>query len=349
MSNLLIITQKVDVKDDLLGFFADWIKEFAKKFERVFVITLAKGVYDLPDNVEVLSLGKEKGASKIVQAARFFGLLFKYVPRCDGVFAHMSPIFALAAWPAAALFRKRIVLWYLHRSVTWRLKLAEKLVYKIATASRESVMLKSPKVVEVGHGIDPELFKTERSWIKNSTDVVSVSRISPIKGLETLIRAIKTVSDSNQDIKLRIVGRPVMPGDDAYFSQLKNLVSDLDVSRSVEFKDFVPYKKIPDVYKEADISVNLAPKGGIDKVVLESMASGLLVLTSNEAFKKYFGEFAPKLIFNHGDPSDLADKLKHLISLSPEEKDNISKFLVRSVEENHPLERTVGRLSDMFK
>src|SRR3989344_5817676 len=204
MSNLLIITQKVDIKDDLLGFFGDWIKEFAKNFERVFVVALAKGVYDLPGNVEVLSLGKEKGASKIVQAVRFFGLLFKYAPRCDGIFAHMSPIFAVVAWPAAALFRKRIVLWYLHRSVTWRLKLAEKFVYKIATASRESVMLKSAKVVEVGHGVDPELFKTERNWSKSSTGIVSVNRISPIKGLDTLIRAIKILSASNQDVKIQI-------------------------------------------------------------------------------------------------------------------------------------------------
>src|SRR3989338_6584156 len=229
MSNLLIITQKVDINDDLLGFFGDWIKEFAKNFEQVFVITLAKGAYDLPDNVEVLSLGKETGVSKIVQAVKFFWFLFKYVPRCDGIFAHMSPIFAVTAWPAAALFRERIVLWYLHRSVTWRLKLAEKLVYKIATASRESVMLKSHKIIEVGHGINAELFKTERDWYKDSTNIISVSRISPIKGLDTLIRAIKSVSNSNRNIKLQIVGKPIMRRDNDYFFQIKNLVSNLDL------------------------------------------------------------------------------------------------------------------------
>ena len=217
MSNLLIITQKVDINDDLLGFFGDWVKEFAKNFERVFVVTIAKGAYNLPDNVEVLSLGKETGVSKVVQAVKFFGFLFKYVPRCDGIFAHMSPIFAVTAWPVAALFRKKIVLWYLHRSVTWRLKLAEKLVYKIATASRESVMLKSSKIIEVGHGINARLFKTERNWSKDSTSIISVGRICPIKGLETLIQAIGAVSHSNQNIKLQIVGKPIMPRDGNYF------------------------------------------------------------------------------------------------------------------------------------
>ena len=348
MSNLLIITQKVDINDDLLGFFGDWVKEFAKNFERVFVVTIAKGAYNLPDNVEVLSLGKETGVSKVVQAVKFFGFLFKYVPRCDGIFAHMSPIFAVTAWPVAALFRKKIVLWYLHRSVTWRLKLAEKLVYKIATASRESVMLKSSKIIEVGHGINARLFKTERNWSKDSTSIISVGRISPIKGLETLIQAIGAVSNSNQNIKLQIVGKPIMRGDNDYFSQLKKLVSDLGLSRFVEFRGFVPYKNIADIYRDADISVNLTPKGGIDKVVLESMATGCLTLTSNPVMAKYFGHNASQFIFNHGDVKDLKDKLECLICLPSLEKDNLSRYLVESVQNNHSLVNCINQITALF-
>ena len=56
---LLIITQKVDINDDLLGFFHGWIAEFVRQCEQVTVICLQKGEYDLPRNVRVLSLGKE--------------------------------------------------------------------------------------------------------------------------------------------------------------------------------------------------------------------------------------------------------------------------------------------------
>ncbi|MEK7538915.1 MAG: hypothetical protein AAB552_03680 [Patescibacteria group bacterium] len=56
---LLILTQKVDQNDDILGFFHGWIREFAKHAEQVTVIALGVGEYDLPKNVRVFSLGKE--------------------------------------------------------------------------------------------------------------------------------------------------------------------------------------------------------------------------------------------------------------------------------------------------
>ena len=56
---LLIITQTVDINDQILGFFHRWVEEFAKHCEQITVICLEKGIHDLPQNVRVFSLGKE--------------------------------------------------------------------------------------------------------------------------------------------------------------------------------------------------------------------------------------------------------------------------------------------------
>ncbi|MEK7218164.1 MAG: hypothetical protein AAB728_01725, partial [Patescibacteria group bacterium] len=73
--NLLIITQRVDRQDPILGFFHRWIEEFALHCKQITVIGQATGDYHFPPNVRILSLRKERGASKMSQIIRFLSLL----------------------------------------------------------------------------------------------------------------------------------------------------------------------------------------------------------------------------------------------------------------------------------
>jgi len=350
MKNLLIITQKVDEQDDLLGFFVDWIKEFAVNFDKIFVITLAKGDYGLPGNVFVYSLGKEKGNSKFIRLITFYKLLFILIPKSSGIFAHMSPIFVIASWPLTFVFRKKIILWYLHRSVTYRLKVAEKLCYKIITATKESLGFTSDKIVETGHGINVEKFKTERNWNKGGRlRILSVGRISPIKNYETLIDAASVLLEEKFDFEIKIVGRPVMPGDQDYLDKLKEMANRLGVGNIINFAGFMSYNRIPEEYKAADFVVGMTPQGGIDKAILEAMASGALVLTSNDTMKKYLGNYGDNLIFNYGDKKDLADKIKQLIDLTAEVKSSISNVLRQAVRDEHNIKHTIAKISQILK
>jgi len=138
MRNLLIITQKVDENDQLLGFFVGWIKEFEKHFDRVTVVAL-----NAPHK----------------NWLRFIFQILWEVPRHDAVFVHMAPIFAVIAAPWARIWGKSVGLWYTHGTVIWKLRLAEKLVHVIFTASPESCRLSSKKIIITGHGINTELFK----------------------------------------------------------------------------------------------------------------------------------------------------------------------------------------------
>ncbi|MFH1255408.1 MAG: glycosyltransferase [bacterium] len=57
---LLVLTQKIDRNDDVLGFMHGWIRKLAEHCEKITVIALGAGEYDLPKNARVFSLGKEK-------------------------------------------------------------------------------------------------------------------------------------------------------------------------------------------------------------------------------------------------------------------------------------------------
>ncbi len=76
---LLIATQAVDKNHPILGAFHSWFSEFAKKFDEVHIICLQKGVYDLPDNVTVYSLGKEEGESDLKYLYRFYKYFGSYL------------------------------------------------------------------------------------------------------------------------------------------------------------------------------------------------------------------------------------------------------------------------------
>ncbi len=347
---LLIITQVLDRDDPVFGFFHQWVEKLAQQFDKVSVIALAEGSYDLPSNVSVYSLGKEKGSPKIFRALKFYRLLFTLVPESSGILAHMSPVFAVASWPVAALYKKRIILWYLHRSVTMRLKLAEMLCYKIATASKESLQLKSTKIAELGHGIDADHFKTNRSvadWHK-PLRIISVGRISRIKNYETLIRAVRTLREKGFNFDVNIVGSTVTSDDLGYLKFLKALVSQLGLEDMVHFTGRVPYSSVARYYKEADIMVNLTPRGGLDKAVLEAMASGCVIFTSNPVFAKDLGDYSAELIFEHGNSGDLAAKMTEFFSWIPEMKSQASIFMERSVREHHDLGNFIMKLSGLF-
>ena len=75
---LLLVTQKVDEDDEVLGFMHRWIEEFAKHCEKVIVVCLREGSHSLPDNVEVHSLGKEREIPRFlrwIQALRYIVVL----------------------------------------------------------------------------------------------------------------------------------------------------------------------------------------------------------------------------------------------------------------------------------
>ena len=163
---LLIITQKVDINDDVLGFFHDWLNKLAQKAE-LFVVANYVGQYSLPSNVKVYSLGKESKTNKLMRFLKYQKLLVTLLPKCDGVFFHMCPEYIIAAGLWLKISKKKTLLWYTHKAVNRKLKMAERLVNKIFTASKESFRLSSKKVEIVGHGIDINKFKSQISNLKS--------------------------------------------------------------------------------------------------------------------------------------------------------------------------------------
>ena len=360
---LLIITQRVDINDDNLGLFHRWLEKFSDKLEEVYVICLWQGEYDLPKNVHVFSLGKERGVSKIGQFVLLQKHLLEILPKVDGVFVHMCPIYAVAAWALAKIFRRKMILWFLHREVHWQLKLAEKCVAKILTASKESCQLKNRRKIEiVGHGVDADFFKPlsgAKHQESNTFRIISVGRISPIKDLLTLIKAMDILiyQKKVKDIEMQIIGTPLGEDEEEYQKKLKEEVSKvykLTPITSTEAKNLSgriitkgkPHREMAGIYQQSNLLVNLSPTGGMDKVVLEAMACAIPVLVCNETFRDDFGGYADVLIFQEKNPQDLAQKILNLKNLNAAE---IGNHLRDRVVQKHNLDNLLNKIINVFQ
>ncbi|MBI4059667.1 glycosyltransferase family 4 protein [Candidatus Giovannonibacteria bacterium] len=316
---LLVVTQQVGLTDPNLGFFHRWLEKLAEGAD-LFVIANQAGNYKLPENVKIYSLGKERGKWRIARFLRYRFLLLRILPQVQGVFFHMCPEYVLAAWPLNFVFRRKSILWYTHREVSWELRLAARLVDRIFTASRESFRLSSKKVVISGHGIDLAHFKSQAPRASDGTlKLLAVGRVSPSKDLMFLIEAVALLRGKNiaKKIRLDVVGAPITEADFAYQKGLKELIANKGLSKTVAFLGPKLYDEMPAVYAGHDLLLHASETGSIDKVVIEAMAAGLPVLTSSEAFydvlpEKYLlknkrpEEFAGKIVVNQNASRDLS-------------------------------------------
>ncbi|OGZ60530.1 MAG: hypothetical protein A2919_00190 [Candidatus Spechtbacteria bacterium RIFCSPLOWO2_01_FULL_43_12] len=355
---LLIITQAIDTNNPILGFFCRWVEEFAKHCESITVICLFEGEHNLPANVKVLSLGKElnadlrgpaRGLTQIKYLTRFYKYIWNERKNYDVVFVHMNPIYVVLGGVLWRMWKKKISLWYTHKSVDLKLRVAEKFVHIIFTASKESFRLPSKKVFIMGHGIDCDQFKPNAYRDNSILHIITVGRITPIKNYETLIEALAIVARNSIPFTLEIIGVSVTKEDEAYNINTHTLIQEKNLTSRVVFTGKVSHDKLPEHLNKADIFVNLSETGSLDKAILEAMACGLMVVTSNEACKEMFGGDKEILTFPQRDAQALADRLKKLSVLGDDTRHALTKRLRHVIVEEHNIKILIPRILSHYE
>jgi glycosyltransferase involved in cell wall biosynthesis len=279
---LLIVTQSVDMNDPVLGFFHRWIEEFAKHAD-IDVIANRVGVVALPKNVRVFSLGKEKGATRLLRYVRYQRFLLRLVPQSNGVFFHMCPEYVVGAHILPFIFRKKSALWYAHGYAPLTLKVAIRFVDRVFTSSEKGLRIVSKKVSIIGQGIDTDTFSPHPEAQEKNT-ILSVSRLSRTKNIHLVLRVCKALKENGIVCKCMIVGSPITADDELYSRELYQYTCDNDLSRVVEWCGSVVQGDLPPYYQRAHVFINLSDTGSLDKTVLEAGACGTTVVTANEAY-----------------------------------------------------------------
>lgn len=341
---LLVITQKIDEGDDVLGFFISWVGALAKRVEGVDVICLAKGKYSLPSNVRVFSLGKERGLPKFVQAILFYIYALRAMFKSDGIFVHMAPEYVRALYPINIFFRKPIVMWYAHIRVSKVAKWAIDHVNFVLTPSKESFEYDSNKVVSTGHGINTEIFKPID--VAPEFDVLSISRISKVKKIETLVEAVKILAERGVYPSVSIYGEPARVEDDAYLKKLKEVAKDL---KNISWRGSVANKDAPEVYAKHRVFVRMQGGGGFGKTELEAMSMGVPSILPTEVYRKDLGELGDELYFEEDDAVSLADRIESVSSWPAEKRSEYGRLARELVVTKHNVENVTEKIVKLLQ
>lgn len=252
---------------------------------------------------------------------------------------------------------------YLNRSTEWAIKWSDALI-AVSEATKKDLIEKmhcdTNKIKVVHEGIDLKRFRTKSEnnkdigYIKEAnylmktygvggTYILYVGTIQPRKNLERLIEAFSLVSKSlsRQHLQLIIVGKPGWMYKDIYLSPEKYRVDSL-----VKFLNFISDDDLVKLYRHASVFCLPSLFEGFGLPILEAMASGCPVVTSN------FGSLSEIA----GDTALLVDPLSSISISSAVEKiltnDTLRSSLIikgKQLAKQFTWEKTAKKTIEVFE
>ncbi len=360
---LLILTQKIDRRDDLLGFFHGWAAALASRFDEIVVIALGVGEYSLPANVKVLSLGKEDKKifqfsprpelgtkaifnfqffKKIKYAINFYRFIWRERKNYDSVFIHMNQEYAILGGWFWLLLGKKVALWRNHPRGGLGARLAIGFSDRVFCTSKEAFVARFKKTVIMPVGIDTLFYKKEEGIVRKPNSLLFLGRISPIKKPGLFIEALDLLNKEGIDFTASIVGDSLLKDAD-YYQELKDRVAKGGFKNKVLFEKSVNNKKTVEYFNRHSIYVNTTVSGSLDKTIFEAMSCESIVIVSNRSL---INEIEDDFIFKENDSRDLADKIKRIILNREFNKDDWGKKLRDYVVENHSLNYLVQKIAN---
>lgn len=178
---------------------------------------------------------------------------------------------------------------------------------------------------------NPLTLKPGKQSEGNSHRFLAVGRFShQHKGFDLLIEAFRIFAKNNQEWNLSIVGEGVEE------SLYKTLIQKYHLEDRVKIHPFT--NNIQDYYSHAQVYVLSSRWEGLPLVLVESMAHGLPIISSDlPTSKEIMGDFA--LYFKNGDINELAQRLEDATHLDWQTKSKEALRIAQQFDVNKIVEQ----------
>lgn len=319
-NHLIFFTQAIGEEEVLMAHAVDWVRNLSDHFDKVSVFCIRSGVFKLPANVSVRTLGGGSFPKRIRASVR---LLKSIRAATDSshqnvVLYHMSATYPALLGPFFRILGVPQALWYSHKTVTLRLLLATVIVDKILSPTDQTFPINTRKGAWVGQAINiPAKIMPPNPSAKGA---VVLGRVARVKRLEQGLRAIGKLPLHSRP-SLTLIG-PI--ADLGYEEELKQLAHQIEVQ--VIFREAVPHSEVLRVLREYLICLNTTD-GGLDKSALEAGVAGCLVLSSNSDVLSHTGM---DQVLAPTNQSSIEVQLANVMLMTTQQLDKARDFVQRT-------------------
>jgi glycosyltransferase involved in cell wall biosynthesis len=218
----------------------------------------------------------------------------------------------------------------LKHKLTNSMKSADLVIF-ISEFARQFIFKRCPGKIKastlIPHGIDPAFRKRADidtplpEWLDQQNYFLYVSPFDVYKAQLEVVKAYALLASRLGNIpKLVLVGTHLNA---EYSRQVMNLVLELSLEDKVIIKGHVDYAQLPVIYQNALINIFASETENCPFILLEAMAGGRPLVSSNRASMPEFGGESV-LYFDPSKPDELAHQLQSLM-----ENDDLRKHMAK--------------------
>lgn len=181
--------------------------------------------------------------------------------------------------------------------------------------------------------IEDDLVATNKAVKQSLNSIVYIGHIRKTKGIDEIVE----VSKKYPSYKFILVGPVTEDYTNNYFSQFKNIVLVGDQ----------PHERIIDYLDDADLFLFPTYTEGFSNSLLEAMARGVPVVTTNVGANEDMLENVGGYLVNPKDVEGLCNKIKDIESY--ETRLFMSSWNIRKVKENYALQTVFNKIRNIYR
>src|SRR5690606_7942885 len=197
------------------------------------------------------------------------------------------------------------------------------------------------KISFIPHGVDISIFKPLEQFDRKTFNIACIGNIGVNKNQLFIVKALK---DLPSDIHLYLYGND----EKAYREKLNEYIFSNSLANRVYFKGVVANKDIPTVYRNIDLFVLSSFQEGLPVSILEALACGVPVLSSDSGGgARFLLEKGGGILFDLEDSISLSEHLKRLFQ-NPEERTALSIEGRKNVVANFTLQKEITAYQELY-